>query len=174
MTGWRVGYAAARREIIAAMTKIHQYTIMCAPTMAQVAAIEALKTGEPDVLEMVAGLQPPAQGDRPGAVRHRPELLRAEGRLLRLPFHRRHRHELGGVFREAAPRREGGGRARLGLRGSAARAMSAAATPPPSTRSKKPWAAWGGSSAGIGSSQVLPLRGVPMTIGTTWQSLPPY
>jgi aminotransferase len=54
MTGWRVGYAAASREVIAAMTKIHQYTIMSAPTMAQVAAIEALKTGEPDVLEMVA------------------------------------------------------------------------------------------------------------------------
>ncbi len=53
MTGWRVGYAAAPREIIAAMTKIHQYTIMSAPTMAQVAAIEALKSGEPSVLEMV-------------------------------------------------------------------------------------------------------------------------
>jgi len=54
MTGWRVGYAVAPREIIAAMTKIHQYTIMSAPTMAQVAAIEALKNGEDDVLEMVA------------------------------------------------------------------------------------------------------------------------
>jgi aminotransferase len=54
MTGWRIGYAAAPREIIAAMTKIHQYTIMSAPTPAQVAAIEALKTGEPDVVEMVA------------------------------------------------------------------------------------------------------------------------
>jgi len=53
MTGWRIGYAAASREIIAAMTKIHQYTMMCASTMAQVAAIEALRTGEPDVLEMV-------------------------------------------------------------------------------------------------------------------------
>jgi len=53
MTGWRIGYAAASKEIIAAMTKIHQYTIMCAPTMAQVAAIEALKSGEPDVVEMV-------------------------------------------------------------------------------------------------------------------------
>jgi len=53
MTGWRVGYAAAPREIIAAMTKIHQYTIMSAPTMAQIAAIEALKTGEESVLEMV-------------------------------------------------------------------------------------------------------------------------
>ncbi len=53
MTGWRIGYAAATREIIAAMTKIHQYTIMCAPTMGQVAAIEALKSGEDSVAEMV-------------------------------------------------------------------------------------------------------------------------
>ncbi|MBI2850015.1 MAG: aminotransferase class I/II-fold pyridoxal phosphate-dependent enzyme [Chloroflexi bacterium] len=53
MTGWRIGYAAAPREIIAAMTKIHQYTMMCVPTMAQYAAIEALKSGEDDVAEMV-------------------------------------------------------------------------------------------------------------------------
>jgi aminotransferase len=53
MTGWRVGYAAANAEIIAAMTKIHQYTIMCAPTMGQVAAIEALQDGEDSVREMV-------------------------------------------------------------------------------------------------------------------------
>ncbi len=53
MTGWRVGYAAAPREIITAMTRIHQYTIMSAPTMSQVAAIEALKAGEHSVLEMV-------------------------------------------------------------------------------------------------------------------------
>ncbi|OGO06462.1 MAG: aromatic amino acid aminotransferase [Chloroflexi bacterium RBG_13_57_8] len=53
MTGWRIGYAAGPKAIIAAMTKIHQYTIMSAPTPAQVAAIEALKTGEPDVVEMV-------------------------------------------------------------------------------------------------------------------------
>ena len=53
MTGWRIGFAAAPREITAAMTKIHQYTMMCAPTMAQVAAIEALKSGEESVAEMV-------------------------------------------------------------------------------------------------------------------------
>jgi aminotransferase len=53
MTGWRVGYAAAEAGIIAAMTKIHQYTIMCAPTMGQVAAIEALQDGEDSVREMV-------------------------------------------------------------------------------------------------------------------------
>ncbi|MCL2679527.1 MAG: aminotransferase class I/II-fold pyridoxal phosphate-dependent enzyme [Dehalococcoidia bacterium] len=54
MTGWRIGYAAGPREVIAAMTKIHQYTVMCAPTMAQVAALEALKGGEESVREMVA------------------------------------------------------------------------------------------------------------------------
>ena len=53
MTGWRIGYAAAPKEIIAAMTKIHQYTMMCAPTMAQVAAIEALRSGEESAAEMV-------------------------------------------------------------------------------------------------------------------------
>jgi aminotransferase len=53
MTGWRIGYAAASREVIGAMFKIHQYTIMCAPTMGQVAAIEALKSGGDSVKEMV-------------------------------------------------------------------------------------------------------------------------
>ena len=54
MTGWRLGYAAAPDHIIAGMNKIHQYTIMCAPTMAQVAAIEALKSGDEEVEAMVA------------------------------------------------------------------------------------------------------------------------
>jgi len=53
MTGWRIGYAAASKEVIAAMTKIHQYTVLCAPIMAQVAATEALKSGEDSVVEMV-------------------------------------------------------------------------------------------------------------------------
>ena len=53
MTGGRIGYAAGPKEIIAAMTKIHQYTIMSAPTMGQVAAIEALKSGEAASSEMV-------------------------------------------------------------------------------------------------------------------------
>lgn len=53
MTGWRVGYAAAPREVIAAMTKIHQYTMMCVSTMGQVAALEALKGGQDSVIEMV-------------------------------------------------------------------------------------------------------------------------
>ena len=54
MTGWRIGYACGHADIIAAMTKIHQYTIMCAPIMAQKAAVEALRHGEPEMRKMVA------------------------------------------------------------------------------------------------------------------------
>jgi len=53
MTGWRLGYAAAPADIIEAMMKIHQYGLLCAPTMAQYAAIEALDNGEPDVQAML-------------------------------------------------------------------------------------------------------------------------
>ena len=52
MTGWRLGYACGPKEIIAQMTKIHQFAIMCAPTNSQYAAIEALKNGDNDVKEM--------------------------------------------------------------------------------------------------------------------------
>ncbi|MCQ6559636.1 aminotransferase class I/II-fold pyridoxal phosphate-dependent enzyme [Paenibacillus mendelii] len=45
MTGWRMGYACAHPDIISAMLKIHQYTVMCAPIMGQVAALEALRNG---------------------------------------------------------------------------------------------------------------------------------
>ena len=53
MTGWRIGYAAGGQEIIKAMTKIHQYTMLCAPIMGQMAAIEALKEGNSEVGTMV-------------------------------------------------------------------------------------------------------------------------
>ncbi|MFA6142035.1 MAG: aminotransferase class I/II-fold pyridoxal phosphate-dependent enzyme [Candidatus Omnitrophota bacterium] len=52
MTGWRIGYACGPKDIIGAMTKIHQYTMMCVPIMAQMAAEEALKNGERSVQEM--------------------------------------------------------------------------------------------------------------------------
>ncbi len=52
MTGWRLGYACGPKEIIAQMTKIHQFAIMCAPTTSQYAAVEALKHGDPDIEEM--------------------------------------------------------------------------------------------------------------------------
>ncbi|MBO5434418.1 aminotransferase class I/II-fold pyridoxal phosphate-dependent enzyme, partial [bacterium] len=52
MTGWRLGYACAPKELIQQMTKIHQFAIMCAPTISQYAAVEALKNGDDDVKEM--------------------------------------------------------------------------------------------------------------------------
>jgi len=45
MTGWRMGYVCGHPDLIYAMLKIHQYTVMCAPVMGQVAALEALKNG---------------------------------------------------------------------------------------------------------------------------------
>ncbi len=53
MTGWRIGYAAAPAELLAPMRKIHQYTIMSAPTTAQAAALAALTNGDSCVQEMV-------------------------------------------------------------------------------------------------------------------------
>lgn len=52
MTGWRLGYACGPKEIIKQMTKIHQFAIMCAPTVSQYAAVEALKHGDEDVKKM--------------------------------------------------------------------------------------------------------------------------
>ncbi len=52
MTGWRLGFACGPQEIISQVTKIHQFAIMCAPTTAQYAAIEALKNGDEAVADM--------------------------------------------------------------------------------------------------------------------------
>ncbi|UOY90948.1 aminotransferase [Ectobacillus sp. JY-23] len=52
MTGWRLGIVAAPEFFLTPMLKIHQYTLMCAPTMSQFAAVEALRSGERDVKEM--------------------------------------------------------------------------------------------------------------------------
>lgn len=54
MTGWRIGYAAGPEAIIKGLVRVHQYTIMSAPTNAQDAAVEALRHGEAEVQEMVA------------------------------------------------------------------------------------------------------------------------
>ena len=52
MTGWRIGFACGPADIIEAMMKIHQYSILCAPIMGQEAAVEALEHGEPSVARM--------------------------------------------------------------------------------------------------------------------------
>ena len=53
MTGWRLGYVCGHHILLDAMKKIHQYAIMCSPTTAQFAAIEALKNGDESVTKMV-------------------------------------------------------------------------------------------------------------------------
>ena len=52
MTGWRLGYALGPAEVISQLYKLHQFAIMCAPTTAQYAAIEALKNGDGDIESM--------------------------------------------------------------------------------------------------------------------------
>ena len=52
MTGWRMGYVCGPKELISAMTKLHQYGIMCAPTTSQYAAIEAMENGDRDIENM--------------------------------------------------------------------------------------------------------------------------
>lgn len=54
MTGWRLGYLLAPALWLKQMTKLHQYAIMCAPTVSQFAAIEALREGDLDIAEMRA------------------------------------------------------------------------------------------------------------------------
>ncbi|MDO7907395.1 aminotransferase class I/II-fold pyridoxal phosphate-dependent enzyme [Paenibacillus sp. JX-17] len=53
MTGWRIGYTCGHPDLISAMLKIHQYTVMCAPVMAQVAALEGLRNGMEEKDRMV-------------------------------------------------------------------------------------------------------------------------
>ena len=52
MTGWRMGYVCGPKELISAMTKLHQYGIMSAPTTSQYAAIEAMENGDRDIENM--------------------------------------------------------------------------------------------------------------------------
>lgn len=54
MTGWRIGYAAGPADLIKGLVRIHQYSVMSAPTISQYAALEALRVGEPYVKAMVA------------------------------------------------------------------------------------------------------------------------
>jgi aminotransferase len=54
MTGWRVGYVCAPRPVAQLMLRVHQYTMLCAPHVSQMAALEAITAGEDDVAEMVA------------------------------------------------------------------------------------------------------------------------
>ena len=52
MTGWRIGFALGDAALIGSLTKVHQYTMLCAPVMAQIGALEALQSGEDEMLRM--------------------------------------------------------------------------------------------------------------------------
>src|SRR5271157_1521446 len=54
MTGWRIGYVAGPAELMTGLLRVHQYTVMSAPTTAQMGALEALKNGEEYVCQMLA------------------------------------------------------------------------------------------------------------------------
>ena len=54
MTGWRIGFVAASRDVMTGIAKVHQYGIMCAPTSAQFAALEALRSGDAYLADMLA------------------------------------------------------------------------------------------------------------------------
>ena len=63
MTGWRIGYAAGPADIIKGMVRIHQYSVMSAPTTAQDAALEALASGEEARPQDGGGVRSPAPAD---------------------------------------------------------------------------------------------------------------
>ena len=85
MTGFRIGYACAPPLLTEAMMKVHQYAILCANTMAQDAAIEALENGAKDVDDDAQGIRAAAQFHRAQPERHGPAMLQAARRVLRLP-----------------------------------------------------------------------------------------
>ena len=84
MTGWRMGYVCAPKPIVAAMSKLHQFGIMSAPTTSQYAAIEAMRNGDGDI-EHAGGVRqpPPVSGGEPEP--HRPSVLRAQGAFYVFP-----------------------------------------------------------------------------------------
>jgi len=116
MTGWRIGYAIGDPAIIGAMTKVHQYTMLCAPTDGPGGGGGGFPAGRLRGEGDEAGVRPAAEALRLGARTARPPLLRAEGGLLRLPLHRGDGAHLRGVRRAALEGAEGSGRPRKRLR----------------------------------------------------------
>ena len=86
MTGWRVGYACAPRDILEGMLKVHQYDIMSAPTTAQDAALVALNGAEQDVRRMVSEYDRRRRMFVDGLNRIGLPTVEPQRRLLRLPL----------------------------------------------------------------------------------------
>ena len=116
MTGCRIGYACAPAVLTDAMMKMHQYAILCANTMAQDAAIEALEHGARGVEAMRQGIRAAAELHRPRVQRSRPALLPARGRLLHLPKYHEQRPDQPRVLLRPAGEEKSGLRARPRVR----------------------------------------------------------
>ena len=140
MTGWRIGYVAAPAELLAAMRKIHQYIIMSAPTTAQEAAIEALKSGRA-VCRGDARRSTTAAG-APSLTASTAWAWPASSRAARFmpspPW--RDRADRCRILRAPADGRACGDGARLGVR-RIGRGMSAPPTRRPCLRSSRRWSA---------------------------------
>ena len=104
MTGWRMGFACGPAGLMEQITKIHQFAIMCAPTTAQYAAVEALRHGDDAVESMKEEYD------------MRRRLPRADGGVLRVPLYPIHGAGERGILRAASLRRAGGGCSRDGVR----------------------------------------------------------
>ncbi len=107
MTGWRVGYAAAPGELLDAMRKVHQYTIMSAPTTSQWAALAGLHHAEKEMEAMVAEYDRRRKLIVGGLNEIGLSLFRAQGGFLRLSLDRRYRDERRTVCRTACCRKSG-------------------------------------------------------------------
>ena len=151
MTGWRIGYAAAPADLIHGLIRVHQYTVMSAPTTAQAAALEALTTGESYVQAMVAEYD-----------RRRNLIVRGLNRLGLTTFepygafYAFPKVSVTGMDDEtfcpaAAGRRARGCGARLLRLAPAVKDLCAVPMPPLTKRSKRPCSAWNASCAGRGN-----------------------
>ena len=78
MTGWRIGYALGHAELIGAMNKIHQYTMLCAPITAQIAALEALRHGDRQMQQMTSRRRHRANVSQCAGCHYRIPALRTE------------------------------------------------------------------------------------------------
>ena len=163
--------SAAPKDISAAMRKIHQYTIMSAPTMAQVAAIEAIEQGEELRRRDAAGIRSAAALDRERLQQLRPEDVRAAGRVLCFPVDRDQRHERRRVRQSICCKKNTWPSCRARPLARAARVSCAARMPRPTKRSKRRCAAWNVLCDGTAKASKIPLivghRDASTTIETT-------
>ena len=116
MTGWRVGYACAPRDLLEGILKIHQYQIMSAPTTAQDAALVALTAAEPDVQRMVAEYDRRRQMFVEGLNRIGLPTVEPKGAFYAFPQHQWHGPHQRAVQRAAAVRPPGRRGARVRVR----------------------------------------------------------